>query len=220
MDSSLCNNYLRFYDIDIEQVLNKGVQLFTTMHKYIQLCTCTWLYYSIYMLNNKQYASVQVLKIFGSNTYIIVVVVLLAVHICTIVYNLIQPYNLVQPCAAMFNIVLPWKAMYTHVKPCRTVYNLERRNCTNLKKQVKWLCTTMCNIVQQRTNVYHHHTTFFRVVQPWKKVYNLVQQCTTLNNHKKPWTVIDYLLQPCTSMYKCVQPCTTVYNVVSHINLV
>ena len=37
-DSSLCNNYLRFYDI--EQVLNKGVQLFTTMQKYIQNCTC------------------------------------------------------------------------------------------------------------------------------------------------------------------------------------
>ena len=38
MDSSLCNNCLMFYDT--EQVLNKGVQLFTTMHKFIQLCTC------------------------------------------------------------------------------------------------------------------------------------------------------------------------------------
>ena len=157
LDSSLCNNCLMFYDT--EQVLNKGVQLFTTMHKYIQLCTCcTWLYYSIYMLYNIHYASVQVLKIFGSNTYNILVVVLLAVHGCTSLYNVEK---------GLFNIVQGCSTLYKVVQHCTFAVQwwivIQRDKCKITCMWYKSFCITLHNLGQ-------HCTT----------LYNPVQPCTTL----------------------------------------
>ena len=147
LDSSLCNNCLMFYDT--EQVLNKGVQLFTTMHKYIQLCTCcTWLYYSIYMLYNIHYASVQVLKIFGSNTYNILVVVLLAVHGCTSLYNVEKGlFNIVQGCSTLYNLVQTCTIMYSKF-------------------------TMLYNLVQCWTTLYNVEQPFFNIVQTCTTMYS------------------------------------------------
>ena len=83
----------------------------TKVYNYLQLCTSIYNFVHVVLDCTIQYICcttyimhyVQVLKIFGTNTHNILVVVLLAVHGCTSLYNVEKGlFNIVQGCTTLY----------------------------------------------------------------------------------------------------------------------